>query len=113
MWKLLACDVWRDGGSYAASLRTLDGVVSLWLQVSPWNRIEERTYEALFVSEGQDATAKQQRVPCGVNQREWLVRLEREVDTGAVDEYTAATFAGLVAELRVLAGRESGGDRSR
>lgn len=102
MWKLLACDIWRDGGSYSASLRSADRVVSLWLQVSTWDRLEDRTYEALFVSEGRDATAKQQHVPAGAEQRRWLAVLEHEVDRAGVDQYTAGTFAELVAELRAL-----------
>src|SRR5262245_49894988 len=99
MWKLLGCDIWRDGGSYSATLQNADGVVSLWLQVSAWNRLEDRRYETLFVSQGSDASKKSQRVPSGVEQRQWLATLEREVDPGAVDQYAAGTFAELVAEL--------------
>lgn len=103
MWKLLACDIWRDGGSYSASLQHADRVVSVWLQVSSWDRPEDRTYEALFVSQGRDATAKQQRVPAGAEQRRWLAMLEHEVDRAGVDQHTAGTFVELIAELRALA----------
>ena len=106
MWKLLACEIWRDGGSYSATLRTAEGVVSLWLQVCSWDRIEDRSYEALFVSQGRDATKKTERVPSGAAERQWLATLEREVDPAAVDQYAAGTFAELIAELRVLASRE-------
>jgi len=106
MWKLLACDIWRDGGSYSATLQHADGVVSLWLQVAAWKRLEDRSYEALFLSQGRDATKKTERVPFGAAQRQWLARLEREVDAAAVDQYAAGTFAELIAELRVLSSRE-------
>lgn len=106
MWELLACDIWRDGGSYSATLGTTEGVVSLWLQVSSWDRLEDRSYEALFISDGRDASMKQRRVPSGAKQRQWLATLEREVDAGAVDRHAAGTFAELVAELRIVCSRE-------
>jgi len=106
MWKLLECEVWRDGGSYSATLQNAEAVVSLWLQVSAWKRLEDRSYETLFVSQGPDATKKSQRVPSGSRQRRWLATLEREVDPGAVDQYAAAPFAELIAELRILCSRE-------
>lgn len=78
-------------------------VVSLWLQVSAWDRVEDRTYDALLVSEGRDAIAKQQRVPSGPGQCQWLAVLEHEVDQTGVDQHTTGTFAEFVTELRVLA----------
>ena len=62
MWQLLACEIWRDGGSYSAVLTDGEKTVALWLQVSSWARLEERRYTGLFQSAGSDATLKSSRV---------------------------------------------------
>ena len=99
MWHLSNCDIWRDGGSYSATLVDENRSVSLWLQVSSWNHVENRKYEALFVSDGPDATAKQHLVPPGQLEREWLNVLENLPDLTFASERDRSRLAEFIAEL--------------
>ena len=99
MWQLSNCDIWRDGGSYSATLVDENRSVSLWLQVSSWDRIEERRYDALFVSDGPDAAAKQHLVPPGELEREWLTILENRLDLTSASESDKDRLAEFIAEL--------------
>jgi hypothetical protein len=107
VWRLTSCEYWRDGGSYSATLVREDRSIALWLQVSSWHRIEDRTYTALFWSEGTDPTRKSHRVSTGDAEREWLTVLEKEVDCSHMAAYDAERFNGLVGELRGLVMRRS------
>src|SRR5688572_7285062 len=82
MWRLLSCEIWRDGGSYSAVLT--DGVktVALWLQVSSWRRLEERRYTGLFQSDGSDATLKSARVSAHDEAR-WCQALRQVLATAS------------------------------
>src|SRR6478609_1754177 len=102
MWQLTSCEFWRDGGSYSATLSREGRTVSLWLQVSSWKRIEDRTYQALFSSEGPDPTRKSQLVAAGDAERAWLTVLEHEVDRSLLSEQDVTRLDGLVDELRNL-----------
>ena len=59
VWRVLGADVWRDGGSYSATLQQAQGVFSLWLQVLPWDRPADVQYGALYASAGPDPTLMQ------------------------------------------------------
>jgi hypothetical protein len=104
MWKLAECDVWRDGGSYSATLSSGERIVSLWLQVSAWQRLEDRTYEALFESDGPDASLKSRRVPPGGPESEWARILETDIDRSAASVDHLSRLDELVAELRARCG---------
>ena len=105
-WRLTSCDYWRDGGSYSATLVSEERSVGLWLQVSSWSRIEDRTYTGLFWSEGTDPTRKTHRVSAGDAEREWLSVLEQQ-DFSHVSAHDAERFNELIAELRALVTRGS------
>jgi hypothetical protein len=102
MWALLSCEYWRDGGSYSATLRSGDRTTSLWLQVSDWDRVEDRRYEALFLTAGADATLKAERVQPGHGESAWLAIVNTDVDPSMADQETQQRFAEFVAELRTL-----------
>lgn len=102
MWTLLTSELWRDGGSYSASLRDGERVVSLWLQVNEWDRPEEAAYETLFVSEGADPTKKERQLAHGAEERRWLAILESEIELGAADGSSQARLTELIGELRVV-----------
>lgn len=101
MYELISCEVWRDGGSYSATVSNGPRVVSLWLQINAWDRLEAAAYEALFVSEGPDPTQKE-RVAEGIESRRWLAILEREVEIGAADGPSKTRLTELIRELRVV-----------
>jgi len=105
MWQLASCEFWRDGGSYSVTLSREKRVVSLWLQVSSWTRIEDRTYQALFLSEGTDPTRKSKLVAAGDGEEAWLTVLEQEVDRSSLCEQDVTRLNGLVTELRNLVAR--------
>ncbi len=54
--RLLATDIARDGGSLAAFFKKRDGeILSLWLQVGPWDEpLAARWYRELLVSNQMD-----------------------------------------------------------
>ena len=80
-------------------------VVSLWLQVSSWTRIEDRTYQALFLSEGTDPTRKSKLVAAGDGEEAWLTVLEQEIDRSSLCQQDVTRLNGLVTELRNLVAR--------
>lgn len=102
MWQLLTCDIWRDGGSYSATLTRGEDTVSIWLQVGPWDHPGERTYEALFASDGSDPTLKARRIPSGEAERQWLHVLANEVSRGSCTVSATERFDELLAHLRNL-----------
>jgi hypothetical protein len=99
MWTLVDCDIYRDGGSYGATLANGEQLISLWLEVGPWNRPSERRYVGLFVSDGRRPDAKEQRVPSGEPEREWLRNLE-EVDRSAASQSALDRLDELITKLR-------------
>jgi hypothetical protein len=102
MWALLSCEYWRDGGSYSATLRSGDRTTSLWLQVSDWDRVEDKRYEALFLTDGSDATLKTERVQSGDGELAWLAVLNAGVDPSTADQESQQRFAEFVVELGTL-----------
>ncbi|HEY6724727.1 MAG TPA: hypothetical protein VI197_11890 [Polyangiaceae bacterium] len=79
MWQLISCDIWRDGGSYSAVLANGSSNIALWLQVSPWDRLEARSYAGLFLSQGSDPTLKSNRL--GPDEElEWCRALRQVLD---------------------------------
>jgi len=106
MWTLTDCEIWRDGGSCSVTLAEGDRVTSLWLQVSSWDRPGDRRHVALFVSDGHDATRKEQQVPLGEPTQDWLRILEHGVLRKTGQPEIDSRFDEFVAHLRWLAGQE-------
>lgn len=99
MWQLLECEYWRDGGSYSAVLRNAEQTVALWLQVSSWDRPEDRTYKGLYLSSGTDAT-KQERLLARDEEATWKSVLERDTDVQTASDAHASRLSELIEILR-------------
>ena len=86
-WSLIDADIWRDGGSYSASLEASSNIFSLWLQCSTADDSTIPMYTALYVSVGSDPTLKTARVP-PMGEDSW-----RSALASAVAHHAASTVA--------------------
>lgn len=98
-WRCTWCDILRDGGSYGAVLRSTEGeVVSLFLEVLPWDHPRDIAYGALFLSPGDRPEAMVQRLePGSGEERRWLNALGQDVS--ALDAEGRSRLGQLIAEL--------------
>jgi hypothetical protein len=107
MWLLVQSDFWRDGGSYSAVLSDDERTVGLWLQVNPWNTPDEISYDALYLSDGNDPTRRERLVPAH-DLSPWLDAV-RATDTSAASDEARTRFAELITRLERLASTASAG----
>jgi hypothetical protein len=101
-WRLSAADVWRDGGSLSATLVRASQCVSLWLEVSDWDRPLEKTHGPLYVSEGSDPSIKQARVP-PLGEAAWRAALSEAIacSSGSTDASPANELLHLLVQRQV------------
>ncbi len=99
MWRLVDSDIWRDGGSFSLVLSGCDQTVGLWLNVKPWDRLEDIDYDALYVSRGSDPTLKE-RLLSRAEEASWLLVLERQLNTADASDYARARLQRLLAIMR-------------
>jgi hypothetical protein len=107
-WRLLDCDIWRDGGSYSATLANDEGTVALLLQVGPWNHPREVHYEALFVSNGDDPGRKEAVVSAAAEVN-WLHVLTHQLDKSSASTTACERLAQLASRLQCRADELSRG----
>lgn len=106
-WRLTWCDIFRDGGSYGATLSNGDDHWALWLDVLPWDHPRDQRWGALFVSAG-DVPERMERV-LGIGSEEeqlWLRRLSTSDQSGVDEEgrIQCREMVGILAARRGSAG---------
>jgi hypothetical protein len=102
MWKLVFCDIYRDGGSLGAVLSEGTTEVSLFLEILPWDRPPKIfQYKSLWVSQGPIPNSHGEEVPVASSiERHWLWQLENNVSTDTSGKDEQMRFRQLVAALR-------------
>ena len=98
-WLLRAAEAWRDGGSLSATLARGSQGVSLWLEVSDWDRPVEQRYGPLFASEGADPCIKQARVP-PLGEAAWRAALSEAIASSSLSDESPANDLLQVMEQR-------------
>jgi len=87
MASLVRCDIWRDGGSFSATVSDQEQHRSFWLQTNQWSHPRDRGHEHLFVSDGSDPEAMQHKIEVSSTEEgKWLDFLLGVDDTGAAPE---------------------------
>jgi hypothetical protein len=73
----------------SATLARASQCVSLWLEVSDWDRPVEKRYGPLFASEGADPSIKQARVP-PLGEAAWRAALSEAVASSSLSDESPA-----------------------
>jgi len=100
MASLTFCDIYRDGGSLAATVLDGDRHLSFWLQTNFWNHPRDAGHENLFISDGDNPQAKTEKLGISSNEEhQWLNYLLQVNDTD-VDADAKRHFRDLIAVLQ-------------
>ena len=97
-YKLIACDVYRDGGSLGAVLAHANKRVSLFLEIGPWDHPNDpKVYRSLWVSDGEiPDTHGTELALSSPSEKQWLARCQNIHHADNLDDRTVETFATFV-----------------
>ena len=99
--KLLACEIYRDGGSIGAVLSHSGRMVSLFLETGPWDHPEDpKFYRSLWVSDGEIPDTHGTEIqPSSDREKEWLARCRNSQRAESLDEQAEVLFGALLDAL--------------
>ena len=91
---LVACEIYRDGGSLGAVFNVQEGFESLFLRTEPWDHPDDATFGSLWVSNGEIPDTHGVEIqPSSLAEREWLLRCKRAALSNDLDEGSASLFS--------------------
>ena len=100
-YKLVACEIYRDGGSLGAVLSHSNKPVSLFLEIGPWDHPNDpKTYRSLWVSDGEIPDAHGVELqPSSASEKQWLARCTNVRHANDLDEHSVQLFEAFVDAL--------------